>query len=307
MADYIAIDGGTTNTRLALLREGKVAHVRRLSLGARSEKEAYKAALRREIAGLLLEGGIGEEQVECILASGMITSEYGLCQIPHLPLPAGGRELHERMHRVVLEEISPIPFFFIPGLKSQGKLEEADVMRGEETEVLGLWQGGEDILYVLPGTHSKHITLDPAGQVRQFCTLMTGELFAAVSGYTVLKDALSLEEEARKEDLGRGAAYAKTHGINEALFKTRVLKNLLGASGQEAYGFLLGAVLSAEVEAILAAPQSTVVIGGQGQMRRALGQLLQGKGKTLRLLSDQEVAESVFLGACRIYEWGRIG
>jgi 2-dehydro-3-deoxygalactonokinase len=65
---------------------------------------------------------------------------------------------------------------------------EVDVMRGEETQLLGamrLLEAGAagsahaaDGHYVLPGTHGKWVRLH-AGRVVELRTYMTGELFAS--------------------------------------------------------------------------------------------------------------------------------
>ena len=66
---------------------------------------------------------------------------YGLVNLPHITVPAGIDELHNSMEKVVLSEISNIPFCFIRGVKTEcSNLEDADMMRGEETEVMGIFQ-----------------------------------------------------------------------------------------------------------------------------------------------------------------------
>ena len=128
---YLLIDGGTTNTRV-IRSDGKhfslcaSAHV-----GAGNN--AHLAAFVRET--LAANGSEGD----IVLASGMIGSKLGLCEIPHLPTPAGISELHDGIRKVVLPEISPLAIHFIPGVKKQAaSVDGTDVMRGEETELYGL-------------------------------------------------------------------------------------------------------------------------------------------------------------------------
>ena len=102
------------------------------------------ATLCGEKAGGATSGGatvrrIRESDVIRILASGMITSEFGLYELPHLTAPAGIKELHDSMAEVSFPEISPIPFVFIRGIKvNSDKLCDFDMMRGEETELVGI-------------------------------------------------------------------------------------------------------------------------------------------------------------------------
>ena len=307
MAIYLTVDGGTTNTRIYLLRDGVLTDSRKLSVGARSGAAALKEALAEHIAAILRENGVKPAQVFKILASGMITSEYGLCPLPHIALPVGRDELYQARYETVFPEVCAIPWCFMRGVRSVGEaLEETDVMRGEETELMGILTDASEALYVLPGSHSKHISVDSEGKILSFRTMMTGELFAAVLEHTILRDATDFgHAEIIEEFLLQGYRYARELGINEALFKTRILKNILGATKEQCYSFLLGAVLCDETDAILRAAEQTVVLGGQKQFREALAILLRTQGeKQVVLLTDEQVASSTALGAVRIYESG---
>ncbi len=307
MANYITIDGGTTNTRVNVVCDRTTVATKKLGIGSGSkDTEALKNAIQAAIAALLSENHLLEADIECILASGMITSEYGLCDLPHVSLPVNTEKLHNAMHKTVIEEVSSIPFVFIRGVKKEGAdLDRVDVMRGEETELVGMLKS--DIgacLYVLPGSHSKHISVDACGSVIDLRTMMTGELFAAVIQHTILRHAADFEHnEIDEAALLNGYAYAKKRGVNEALFKTRILSTMFGGTKEQCYSFLLGCVLCDEVEAILKASEKTVVLGGQKQFRTALALLLlQNSDKRIITLTDAEVERSTALGAIRIFE-----
>ena len=306
MATYLTVDGGTTNTRISLVREGRVCDVQRLSVGARDGNAALKAALREGIAQILSRNACTERDVLRILASGMITSEYGLCDLPHIHVPAGRVELTKALFETVIDEVSTVPFCFIRGVRAVGDGPDGtDMMRGEETELMGLLaQGESDTLYILPGSHSKHIEVDGKGRIAAFRTMMTGELLAAVMEHTILRDAADFAHNTLVEDrLLEGYSYCEQHGFNETIFKTRVLRNAFGAAKEECYSFLLGAVLCDEVKAVLRAPQERIVLGGQKQLREAMGILLRAKcQKSVTVLDDAAVAGSTALGAVRIYE-----
>ena len=98
MKNYITIDGGTTNTRISLIKDGRAVETIKLSLGARSgidNNDALKTAIADAIDTLLKKSnGI---EIEKILASGMITSEFGLYNLPHISVPSGIDELHNAM------------------------------------------------------------------------------------------------------------------------------------------------------------------------------------------------------------------
>lgn len=307
MANYITIDGGTTNTRVNLVCDKAIVATKKLGVGSSSkDTEALKSAIQMAVATLLSENRLLEADIECILASGMITSEYGLCSLPHISLPANAEKLHNAMHKTVIGDVSPIPFCFIRGVKKDGSdLDGVDIMRGEETELMGILKPDMGAcLYVLPGSHSKHISVDACGSMIDLRTMMTGELFAAVMQHTILRHAADLEHNRIDEaSLLNGFAYAKKRGVNEALFKTRILSTVFGGTKEQCYSFLLGCVLCDEVDAILKAKEKTVVLGGQKQFRTALTLLLlQNSDKKIVTLTDAEVERSTSLGAIQIFE-----
>lgn len=304
MKDYITIDGGTTNTRISLVKNEKIVKTIKLAIGARVGID-NKKLLVSEIKKAVEQLGNGEK-LERILASGMITSEFGLYNLPHITVPAGIEELHGAMREITIPEISEIPFVFIPGIKVIGEnLHETDMMRGEETELVGLCGGCcTEGLYILPGSHSKLIKVDSDGKIASFTTMLTGEMIAALSGCTILKDAVDLiQSETSEEFLLKGYDYCNSFGINETLFKTRVLKNLFGVSKKEVYSFFIGAVLNGEIKRIAVEDEIEIVIGGKAQIKNAMYKLLtQICNKKISLVSDEIAETAALCGMIRIYE-----
>ncbi len=305
MRNYITIDGGTTNTRVSLVKNQRIVQTVKLSVGARigiDNKKLLVSEIKKAVCGLS-EG----EQIERILASGMITSEFGLYNLPHISAPAGIAQLHGGMCEVVLDGISDIPIVFIPGVKvSDGTLQNTDMMRGEETELIGLAEYGyNECIYVLPGSHSKIIRVDSCGRISDFSTMLTGEMIAALSGATILKDAVSLNQsETDDEFLIKGYDYCSRSGINEALFKIRVLKNMFGATEKEVYSFFIGVVLQAEISKIADTDVKKIIIGGKEQIKNAMYRLLRHScDKEVILVSDEMADSAPSLGMIRIYEY----
>ena len=177
MKNYITLDGGTTNTRLTLALDGEIKD--RISLGVGVQKNiggtgALESAIKQGIIDLLHRNSISEGDVDAIIASGMITSEFGLCNLPHIPTPAGISELHTSIERVELPEISSIPFACIRGVKVDADdMERFDIMRGEETEVFGILPYlplNTPATIILPGTHNKIIRVNATGEIINFRT-----------------------------------------------------------------------------------------------------------------------------------------
>ena len=309
MSVYITIDGGTTNTRVTLVRDKVLIDGVKLSVGARKsieDKEILKVEIKRAIETLLVKNHLGEKDIACILASGMITSEFGLCYIEHIMTPAGIRELHDGIEKIYLSEITDIPFAFIRGVKlSAESFESFDVMRGEETELMGIINADYgECIYILPGSHSKIIEVDAMGRIIDFSTMMTGEMISALSSQTILKDSVDLNiSEIDNEYLLRGYDYSGKEGINKALFKTRILKNFCGRDKKEVYSFFLGTVLCGEIKQIIGNQAKTVVIGGRKQIKNAMAEILKKRdSKKVILIDETAVDMSTSIGAVRIYE-----
>jgi len=306
MANYICIDGGTTNTRINLVCDKKLIDSQKFNVGARSSidnKELYRATIRDGITDVLARNGMDKSDIVRILASGMITCEFGLVELPHALAPAGLCELHAAMHEVVLEDISDIPFVFMRGVKiAPDDLESADMMRGEETELMGLYS--EEGVYILPGSHSKIIKTDAQGRIVDFTTMLTGEMFGALSQNTILKDAVVLGDfDVDKDFLMQGYRYCLKNGVNEALFKVRILKNIFKKNPAEIYNFYMGVILCDEVGYVLAQNPPKIVIGGKKQFKESLAVLLgELTGAVVVQIGEAEVDASSSLGMIRIYE-----
>lgn len=307
---YIAVDGGTTNTRINLVKDGAVADTVKIKMGARacmSELAEFKKELKNGIYSILSRNGLSENDIEKILASGMITCEFGLCPLEHIVAPAGIKEMHEAMHEEKFPDISSVPFVFIRGVKTNCEnLENADMMRGEETELIGIANNGEaECIYILPGTHSKIIYTDKTGRISDFSTMMTGEMIESLSQHTILKDAVDLSTDGYdSEYLQKGFSDCRKNGINNTLFKTRILKNLFDADKVQCYSYFMGAVLCGEIDKILKSKVSGVVIGGKEQIKLPMKELIENNSdKNVTTVDAEKCENASAIGAVRIYEY----
>lgn len=294
---YITIDGGTSNTRVYAVENRKVKLISKAAVGAHNP-DGLRRFLKETISA------IDAGRINAIIASGMITSASSLLEVRHIPAPAGIRELHAAMQEVLFPDICSVPFTFIPGVKiDSGKIENADIMRGEETELTGLGEISANTAYILPGTHSKCILTDKNGRICSFFTMLTGELLEAVKKSTIIGKSFEYFESFDEKSLSGGFEYASENGINETLFKCRIMDILLGKSQTEIYSFCLGAVLSGELSRIAKVKADRFVFGGKRTLRIPESLLFEKYfEKTTVCLDDSMCDNAAPLGAVKIYE-----
>lgn len=292
----IAIDGGTTNTRLTLVEDGVILDRIKKKVGARSGRPGLISAVREGISELTGKNPGAAGRVAKIVLSGMIGSESGLREIPHIVAPAGVKELENSLVTVSMPEVTGLPLVFIPGVKTFSDpgtkpLRELDIMRGEETELCGILEktGVKRATVILPGSHMKIVKTDGAGRIVSFRTTISGELSRAAAENTILSRSIKgvFPSHMDPEYLRLGFDYAAERGMSEALFKTRVQGNFLGVDPERLYAFLLGAVLKDDVMS-LRPDGDPVVIAGSEPFRSALDTLIQGE----KIIIDDETSET---------------
>ena len=303
MSTYIAIDGGTTNTRVNYVKNGGILETVRLPYGSNPRDcKNLRGSARDAIESLCKKHG----SPDCVLGCGMLTSELGLFEVKHLPAPAGIAELHNGIRCVKIPDVTDLPVYLIPGIKKyDSSFLQTDMMRGEETELIGLVDRLErDCVYILPGSHSKILCVDEKGRIDTIRTFLTGEMQVALANHTVLASSIDIHQTPVPEFLSMGYRYALEHGLNETLLKVRVMDTQFHIPADQVYSFFLGAVLEGEVTEIIKVPQRRVVIGGQKQLKEATCILLSGLcDKEILPLPDTASGEASVIGMIRIFEY----
>ena len=162
-----------------------------------------KDALRNGLKAAFLEAvdnsKLKVSDVSFAVSAGMITSEIGLYEIPHLWVPAGPDELAANLKTVQDLEVFPIdiPIYFIPGIKNRfdpantalSQVGELDFMRGEETQVAGVMASSKlnlPLTLVILSSHTKFISINRDGQVLGSLTTLSGQVYEAVKKDTFL-------------------------------------------------------------------------------------------------------------------------
>lgn len=303
MKYVITIDTGTTNTRTFLWDENRA-----LAASARAEVGVHdtaidghngrlKQAVRDCLNALLTQAGISYSDVSRVMACGMITSNVGLAEIPHVPAPAGKKELAERCVSRLLEDVCPLPILFVPGVKNDlpavdaDHFEAMDIMRGEETEtvaILDAFPKGKPYLLVLPGSHTKFVRVDGQGRICGCLTTITGELLDCITKNTVIADSVGRQfvttETYDRETVLRGFDTALKTGLGRAAFSARILNMFVEKDKEKIANYILGAALASDVQAMHASaalraePEMNVIVSGKNPLRRAIVDILTHDG-----------------------------
>jgi 2-dehydro-3-deoxygalactonokinase len=238
---FIGIDWGTTNRRAWLLDGGGgLLDVHRDEHGSLACRGRFAEALRA-----LLARWPGAHGVPVVMA-GMVGSSLGWQEVPYLEAAVPLAELPRH-----LAPIDDAPegtvWRIVPGMCWRDGSGRADVMRGEETQLLGATElAPGDGWTVLPGTHSKWVCLQ-AGRVAVLRTYMSGELFAALRERGTLAPLMaatsSVDDGAHFE---LGARALADEELSHALFGARARVMAAGAPAAQTAQYVSGLLLASE-------------------------------------------------------------
>lgn len=198
-----------------------------------------------------------------VVVSGMAGSSIGIRELPYalLPFSVDGRD-------AVVERIKPggrFPYnlWLVSGVRG-----DADVMRGEETQMVGLAsldsRVTEAALCIFPGTHSKHLRIKK-GKVIAFHTFMTGELFELMSRHSILKASVSdtpteLPAGPEADAFCRGVLQSGASALLHSLFTVRVNRLFDEVTLEENRAYLSGLLIGSELRSIPKTPELPLVL-----------------------------------------------
>lgn len=289
--DFLSCDWGTTSFRLRWVvgEERKVvreicepAGVKSLyeeaaRIGAASETaraNVFSDFLRAKLEALFAGEKFPERAMPLVI-SGMASSSIGWRELPYAPapFPLDGRGLRfEELHWNKPSWVGPT--YLISGIATGHEM-----MRGEETEIIGLMSDPsfaalrERCLLILPGTHSKHVRIDDQSVV-DFRTFMTGELFEVLGRYSILRasvdvvargegDMASFSDSARAA-FQEGVRWSQEHGLAGGLFRVRTRAVLGDRPLAENTWFMSGILIGAECLGMRSADRTVVLAAPRG-------------------------------------------
>lgn len=260
--EYLIIDWGTTNFRVFLMSNtGKLIKKKETSQGllnleqAKENEDKFAIALKRILASWL-----PYYQSLPIFMAGMVGSVNGWHCVDYVSTNSSISELINNKFSFKLPWGSIACIY--PGIShfSQSK-KYNDVMRGEEIQVFGLLKkcSQQSISAILPGTHSKHVTVNE-GKICSISTFMTGELFAIVSQYSILGKDLPTQIFDQSTFI-KGVLEGQTNQLPQVLFQARThsLFNIIEQSHIKCY--ISGVLIGNELQGF--AENSVYLVGGQ--------------------------------------------
>jgi 2-dehydro-3-deoxygalactonokinase len=254
----IAVDWGTSNFR-AFRLDDSGAVLERLSspLGIlRIGSAGFTETLRSQVAPWLHNG---ERR---ILLCGMIGSRQGWVEAPYLPCPVG---LDDIAHGVVRVPFDGAEVLLAPGVVGPDSEGVPEVMRGEETEAMGVLDtcGGAGVV-CFPGTHTKWIQLHDR-RITSFITCMTGELYEALQTSTILKRTMSSNGPFDEGAFLRGVERSRdSGGLLHHLFGVRTLTLMNQLEESAAPSYLSGILIGHEVGSAMPTPTHVHLVGDAG-------------------------------------------
>jgi 2-dehydro-3-deoxygalactonokinase len=298
-AYVITLDTGTTNTRVILWNSSrKIVATSQAKVGVRNtaiegNNNRLKEAVKGCLESVLQEANLTYADVRIIIASGMITSNVGLVEIPHCVVPVSIAELAAAVKCISLPEVCPLPITFIPGVKNSAdsinlnNFEAMDIMRGEEVEAVAIiehFSSNKDYLLVLPGSHMKFISVDEAGRITGCLTSISGELLSSITNHTIISDAVG-KRYVEGKDYDRkmlliGYETAQKSGIGRACFSARILNQFAIKDKRKIANYLLGVALQSDLiaiknsDALKVNRRTNVIVAGKDPLRQAIADIL---------------------------------
>jgi 2-dehydro-3-deoxygalactonokinase len=297
---YVAVDWGTSSFRLWLVdRAGQVLAERRSDEGMlAAAKTGFAAVLQSHLAAVEAPDHLP------VLVCGMAGAKTGWVEAGYVDTPA---PLSAILSQAVRVPGQARDIRILPGI-AQRDASAPDVMRGEETQLLGAlgFEAAGEALVCMPGTHSKWVRVR-GGIVERFSTFMTGELFSVVSRETILSFAVAGADEA--EDVASfkaavKAAYAAPAFAANLLFGVRSRQLLFGGTPTAARETLSGTLIGVELAAGLSGtvPQAGVALIASGRLAMLYRLAFEALPVTIRPVdADEAVRRGLSMAAAAIW------
>ena len=180
-----------------------------------------------------------------LIISGMASSTIGITELPYGDLPFEIKAGNLQVRKIDGDENFKHDILLVSGLKTN-----TDVMRGEETMMLGCEINQEEELFIFPGTHSKHATLKNKCCFN-FKTYMTGEVFDLLANKSILSKSVEKNNSDHCNPIFEAAVKQAASGnLLNNIFHVRTNQLFKNLTAAENYNYLSGLVIGAELKDI---------------------------------------------------------
>ena len=297
----LGLDWGTSSLRAFLLSaDGAVLETRHADAGLQRIGTAGAAGFAQalaQIAGDWLQRWPALPLIAC----GMVGSAQGWREAPYVACPADAQALAQHGVRVDIGDGRVLRI--TPGVCRDADGPLPDVMRGEETQVVGAlchapaWTAAAR--FVLPGTHSKWVRVAD-GRIVGLDTYLTGEMFAVLRGHSILGrlmqgDAADPAAFVRGLDTARRAPGDLLHHV----FSARTLGLTGQLPGEALAEYLSGLLIGHELVAGLAqATDAPLVLVGEPALCRRYAEALRHLGHPAQAVLGNTAPQGLWSLAC---------
>lgn len=322
----ILIDCGTTNTRIRIVNKNSRESMSTLKINVGVKNSAIensnyklKTSIEEGIDKILVKNSLKRDEIEHIVASGMITSNLGLKEVPHIVAPAS---LDDFANSIEKDRLAGITCYFIPGMKNADigenptleDIKNMDIMRGEEVEAFGLLDQINETgngLIILPGSHTKYILVDEDKKLLSCFSTLGGELIHAVQSSTIISNSLKngLIKEMDLVSLEEGYKATIFEGMTRALFRIRLLDLYSSFTENQRANFLLGSIISEDIRGLKYYLKNRkidwIVVGGSQFLREGMTFLLSKEFSNLKIITatEEQVENSYIIGSILIQDY----
>ena len=288
----IGVDWGTSSFRAYLINaEGGVIDAIGAPEGILSVSEnKFEPAFER-----LIGHWLQQYPTLPIVLSGMITSRNGWFEIDYISTPVEISTLASAL--VEFETSQGRKLHFATGLATTAEGKAPDVMRGEETELIGQFcHHDSDGLFLLPGTHSKWVWVEDR-KILDFETYMTGEVFALLKQHSILGKFITAGTPG-DEAFERGVKWRVEHpgSILHTLFSVRTLPLFEQMPTDDVADYLSGLLIAEEICGAQTKREnhSEITVIGRGDLAERYCRALELMGSRANAVDQGLVARGHF-------------
>ncbi|BAU53591.1 2-dehydro-3-deoxygalactonokinase [Mucilaginibacter gotjawali] len=238
-----------------------------------------------------------------LLISGMASSSVGFIDIPYNSVPFSVDGAGIQTAFIAATKAFDHNIWVVSGLKTTD-----DVMRGEETQLIGCIEPGQIVvneMFIFPGTHSKHI-LVKNNRVVDFKTYMTGEVFALLCQNSILKNGVERghtpEGNTELESFKAGVKEAVSSNLLHSIFKARTNQLFEVYQKSENYNYLSGLLIGAELRDLVDCEAETInlVCGQESGIYYQSALLALFPSKKIKIISHQLANGATVMGHLKI-------